>query len=175
MDRKWMIVTCFFSIVTFISSIICSSLIFYNEKNRTEINSEKVLATNTIYKNSTIIYDENNSIDFSNVSPGYTTTKKFSITNNNSNVIKYKIYWSDVVSTFEPDKLTYSLSCSNGEKTSGKSIPTEEEDYIIVDNAELKTNSTNNCSITISYTNNDEYLADQNRSFGGKYQIEIIE
>ena len=175
MDRKWMIVTCFFSIVTFISSIICSSLIFYNEKNRTEINSEKVLATNTIYKNSTIIYDENNSIDFSNVSPGYTTTKKFSITNNNSNVIKYKIYWSDVVSTFEPDKLIYSLSCSNGEKTSGKSIPTEEEDYIIVDNAELKTNSTNNCSITISYTNNDEYLADQNRSFGGKYQIEIIE
>ena len=174
MDRKWMIITCFFSIITFISSVICSSLIFYNEKNRTEINSEKVLASNTIYKNSSIIYNENNMIDFSNVTPGYTITRTFSITNNNSNSIKYKIYWSDIVSTFEVEKLTYSLSCSNGEKVANKQVPTKESEYSIIDEAEIKTNSTNNCSITIVYTNNDEYIQEQNRSFGGKYQIEII-
>ncbi len=175
MDRKWMIITCFFSIVTFISSVICSSLIFYNEKNRTEINSEKVLATNTVFKNSSIIYNENNMIDFSNVAPGYSTERKFSITNNNSNATKYRIYWSNIISTFETDKLTYSLSCSNGEKISNKQIPTTEEELNIIDETEIKTNSTNNCTITVTYTNNDEYIQEQNRSFGGKYQIEIIE
>jgi hypothetical protein len=175
MDRKWMIITCFFSIVTFISSIICSSLIFYNEKNRTEINSEKVLAANKVYKNSTVIYNENNSIDFSNVSSGYTVTRDFSITNNNSNPIKYSVMWSNIVSTFNSEKLTYSLSCSNGEKITNRQIPTKENEYDILKEAELKTNSTNNCTITINYADSDEFVEEQNQSFGGKYQVKIIE
>ena len=160
MDRKWMIVACFFSILTFISSIICSSLIFYNEKNRTEINSEKVLAANYIYKNSSIIYNESNTISFSNVSSGHTVSKTFSIVNNNSNLIKYKISWNNIVSSYEAEKLTYSLSCTNGEKISDRNIPLSEEEYTIIDQAEIKTNNTNNCTLTITYKD-DEPIIDE--------------
>ncbi|MBQ4030212.1 MAG: hypothetical protein II625_00540 [Bacilli bacterium] len=180
MDRKWMIVACFFSILTFISSIICSSLIFYNEKNRTEINSEKVLATNNIFKTSQIIYKQDSTINFSNVSDGYSVSRTFSVVNNNSNVIKYKVVWSNIVSSYDNQMLTYSLSCSNGEKVADKQIPSNDKEYTIIDNVEVKTNSTNNCTITINYSDKEELEEEQpeeptNRSFGGKYQVIIIE
>lgn len=175
-----MIVACFFSILTFISSVICSSLIFYNEKNRTEINSEKVLAANNIYKTSQIIYKQDSTINFSNVSNGYSTNRSFSITNNNSNSIKYKVVWSNIVSSYDTKNLTYSLSCSNGEKVTDKQIPSNDKEYTIIDNIEVKTNGTNNCTITINYKEDEPIEGEEqeepsNRSFGGKYQVIIIE
>lgn len=171
-----MIVACFFSILTFVSSIICSSLIFYNEKNRTEINSKEVLATNNIYKTSSIIYKQNNTINFANVNNGYSVTRNFSVTNIDSDSIKYKIVWENIVSTYDNDHLTYSLSCTNGEKITDAKIPTSEKEYTIIENIEVKTNNTNNCTITVNYKNESEAETGmvEEKSFGGKYQI-IIE
>ena len=184
MDRKWMIVACFFSILTFVCSVVCTSLIFYNEKNRTEINSEKVLASKDIYNSSSIIYNQNNSINISNISPGFTTSRSFSITNNNSNTIKYRIEWNNVVSTWgtsnteedpHPEELIYSLSCSNGEKVSNKQMPTNDNDNVILESLEVKTNTTNNCTLTITFKNigvDQDY--NLNKSFGGKYEVIVI-
>ena len=177
-----MIVACFFSILTFISSIVCSSLIFYNEKNRTEINSEKVLAANNIYKTSQIVYKQESTINFANVSNGYSVSRTFSVINSNSNTIKFKVVWVNIVSTYENQNLTYSLSCSNGEKVTDKQIPSTDKEYTIIDNVELKTNNIDNCTITINYKE-DEVVTEEeaqleeptNRSFGGKYQVIIIE
>ncbi len=185
MDKKWMILACFFSILTFITSVICSSLIFYNEKNRTEINSEQVLATKNIFKSSNIIYKQNNSVSITNVEPGFTMNKYFSITNNNSNTVKYKIEWSNVVSNWglateteeaHPEELVYSLSCSNGEKISSKQVPVDNKNNLIIDNIEVKTNNTNNCTLTITFIKNggnQDY--NKNKSFGGKYIVSVIE
>ena len=185
MDKKWMILACFFSILTFVTSVICSSLIFYNERNRTEINSEQVLATNNIINSSNIIYKQNNSISLSNINPGFTLNKNFSITNNNSNTIKYKVEWANIVSNWgvgsdieeaHPEELIYSLSCSNGEKVSNKQVPVDEKNNLIIDNLEVKTNNTNNCTLTIIFKNtggNQDY--NKNKSFGGKYIVSVIE
>ena len=62
MDKKLVTLVCFFSILTFISSTICSSLVFLNEKARTDANSNKVIATNNIYKSTSIIYNQNKTI-----------------------------------------------------------------------------------------------------------------
>lgn len=182
MDRKCMILTCIFSVLTLISSIICSSLVFYNEKARTEINSEEVLAANNIYKNSTIIYDQNNSIKLSGLEPGFSMQQSFSITNNNSNTIKYNIEWTSVVSTWaesteaRPEEFLYSLSCSNGEKVDNKKMPVSEKDYVILENLELKTNNTNTCTISITFLNTGlDQSYNLNKSFGGTYKILIKE
>ncbi len=177
-----MILITVFSVLTLISSIVCSSLVFYNEKARTEANSNKVLASNNIYKNSTIIYHQNNTLNISSPEPGYSTEQTFSITNNNSNTLKYKLVWENITSTWSsnvnntshPEEFIYNITCSNGENAS-KTMPVNNEDPIILDNLELKTNKSNECSIKISFINNGQDQSyNLNKSFSGTYKL-IIE
>ncbi len=180
MDKKLLILTCFFSMLTLISSIICSSLVFYNEQTRTELNSNQVLATSHNYINTSIVYNHNNTISLSGLNPGYNITQTFSITNNNSNAIKYNIEWSDVVTTWnsennglqpKPEEFVYNLVCSNGEKIENKRMPLTESDFVILKNLELKTNKSNDCTIKITFINTG---ADQsynlNKAFKGTYK-----
>ena len=185
MDRKCMILTCLFSVLTLISSIICSSLVFYNEKARTEINSEEVLAANNIYKNSTITYEQNNNVKLSGLTPGFSMQQSFSVTNNNSNTIKYNVEWTNVVSTWaentdgmqaRPEEFIYSISCSNGDKVENKKMPISEKDYMIFENVELKTNNTNTCTITITFLETGlDQTYNLGKSFGGTYKVLIKE
>ena len=180
-----MILTCLFSVLTLISSIICSSLVFYNEKARTEINSEEVLAANNIYKNSTIIYDQNNNLKLSGLTPGFSMQQTFSITNNNSNAIKYNLEWTNVTSTWaentnglqsRPEEFLYTVTCSNGEKVENKKMPVSEKDYIIFENLEIKTNKINTCTITITFLNTGvDQSYNLGKSFGGTYKIIVKE
>lgn len=179
MDKKWMILTCFFSILTLISSIICSCLVFYNEKARTDTNSNKVLANNYIYKSTSITYNQNNKLNLLNLNPGYNLEQTFSITNNNSNSLKYNIVWENITSNWNQspnnnEDFIYTLSCSNGEKIENQPMPTKET--TILENIELKTNKTNDCSITISFLNKgaNQYYS-PNNSFNGVYKVIIIE
>ena len=185
MEKRLLILTCFFSVLTLISSIICSSLIFYNEKAITEVNSNKVIASNNIYKSTSIIYNKNNTISLSGINPGYSLEQKFTISNNNSNTIKYNIEWKNVVSTWNvssnnmqvhPEEFIYSVSCTNGEKVENKTMPTSEKDYIILENLELKTNKTNECTIKILFLNKGvDQSYNSNKSFKGTYKVIVIE
>lgn len=176
-----MLLTCFFSVLTLISSIICSCLVFYNEKARTDVNSNKVLAANNIYKNTSIIYNQNNTLSLTNLNPGYTLEKTFSITNNNSNTIKYNLTWSNVTTTWNqnnshPEEFTYSIACTNGERVNNKQMPTSEEEFLILDDLELKTNKTNDCTITIKFINTGQDQSyNLNKTFTGKYKVNIKE
>ncbi len=185
MDKKWMILTCLFSVLTFVSSVICSCLVFYNEKARTEVNSSKVLAASNTYKSTTILYNQNNTLSLSSLSPGYSLEQTFSITNNNSNTIKYDIVWDNVTTTWNyssdginihPEEFVYSLTCSNGEKVESKKMPIEKKDYVVLNDLELKTNKSNDCTIKITFINNG---ADQsynlNKSFSGTYKVSVKE
>lgn len=185
MDKKWMILTCFFSVLTFISSIICSCLVFYNEKARTEINSNKVLATSNTYKSATILYNQNNYLSISGLIPGNTIEQSFSITNNNSNTIIYDIEWDNVTTTWNynndglashPEEFSYALTCSNGEKVENKVMPVDSNDYTIFSNLELKTNKSNECDIKITFINtgNDQSY-NLNKSFSGIYKVVVRE
>lgn len=184
MEKKVMILICFFSALTMISSVVSSSLIFYSEQARTEANSNKVLATNNIYKSTSIVYNQNNTFNLSGLSPGYTITNNFSITNNNSNTIKYRIEWNNVTSTWKdavdgithPEEFTYTLTCSNGEAVKETTMPTEKGPIVILDNLELKTNKTNECNLKVEFKNTGlDQSYNNNKSFRGTYKIVIIE
>lgn len=185
MDKKLVILVCFFSVLTLISSIICSSLVFFNEKARTEVNSNKVLANNNIYKSTSIIYNNDNTFNLSGLNPGYSVEHSFSILNNNSNTIKYNIEWSDIISTWHtsdpgyqahPEEFIYSLSCSNGEKVDNKQMPTSTKDNIILENLELKTNKSNDCKIRVTFKSTGlDQSYNLNKSFKGTYKFVIKE
>ena len=185
MDKKLVILVCFFSVLTLISSIICSSLVYLNETARTEANGNTVLATNNIYKSTSINYNQNNTLSFSSINPGYSITQSFNIINNNSNTIKYNIEWSNVVSTWNssadgqtahPEEFTYSLSCSNGEKVDSKQMPINNDNNIILENLELKTNKSNDCTITVTFKNTGmDQSYNYNKSFRGTYKVVIKE
>lgn len=184
MDKKITILVCFFSALTLISSVISSSLIFYSEQARTEANSNKVLATNNIYKSTSIVYNQNNTLNLSGLKPGNNLTYAFSISNNNSNAIKYRIEWNNVTSTWgdiiegvsHPEEFTYTLTCSNGEAVKQTTMPTKKETTIILDNLELKTNKTNECNLRIEFKNtNQDQSYNNNKSFRGTYKVVVIE
>lgn len=182
MDKRITILVCFFSVITLISSLVTSALIFYNEQARTEANSNKVLATNNVYKSTSIVYNQNNTFNLSELKPGYTTTHKFSITNNNSNTIKYRIEWSNVTSTWNeeingishPEEFVYTLTCSNGENKKTTIMPTK--NGTILTDLEIKTNKTNECSLKVEFINTGlDQSYNNSRSFRGTYRIIVEE
>ena len=186
MGKKWMILLCSFSVLTLISSVLCTSLVYFSEQARTDINSKEVVAANNIYKSLSINYDENNTLTLTDLNPGEKITKTFSITNNNSNTINYSIVWNNVSSTWNtgnnyqtahPEEFIYSLTCSNGEKIENKQMPlADDEDKTIIKNLELKTNKTNDCSITINFVSIDgDQSYNFNKSFGGTYKVIVEE
>lgn len=180
MDKRMMILVSFFSVATFISSIITSCLVFYNEKARTDINSNKVIANADIYKSSSINYYNNNKLNLSNLEPGANIVQKFSITNNNSNQITYNIEWNNISSDWDnggkPEELIYSISCTDGQKITNKQMPTEDSDVIILDNQELKTNKTNECTMTVNFkSTGQDQSYNLNKTFKGEYKIVIKE
>lgn len=67
MEKKMVILVGFFSVLTLVSSVITSSLVFFNEKARTEANSNKVLIEEGIYKNTSINYERNNTLNLSDL------------------------------------------------------------------------------------------------------------
>lgn len=185
MDKKLVILICFFSVLTLISSIICSSLVYLNETARTEANGNAVLAVNNTYKKASINYNQNNTLNLSGLQPGYSVTQNFNIVNNNSNTIKYNIEWTNVVSTWNnandgqtahPEEFTYSLTCTNGEKVESKQMPISNDNNIILENLELKTNKTNECTITVVFKNTGlDQSYNYYKSFRGTYKVVVKE
>lgn len=176
MDKKWMILIGFLSIITLISSITSSSLVFLNDEAKTEANSQKVLANNNIYKNISINYERSNNIRLSSIQPGYSLEQKFTIDNNGSSTINYNIEWKNISSTWntgKPDEFTYQLSCTNGENKK-ESMPVNNDNNIIFENLELVGNSSNNCTIKISFANTGQDQSyNLDKTFGGTYKVVI--
>ena len=186
MNNKWILLAVFFSVVTLISSVICTILVYNSEKNKTEVNSNQIIATNKVYRSTSIVYLQDNNLKLSGLEPGYNLVQTFTITNNNSNTIKYDIEWYSVSSTWNtpteeynevhPEEFVYKVTCTNGEKTEIKQMPITNDDYEILKNLELKTNKTNECTITITFVQKEnEQLYNLNKSFGGTYIVRVKE
>ena len=186
MKNKWILLAVFFSVVTLISSLTCTVLVYNSEKNKTEVNSNQIIATNKIYKSTSIVYYQDNNLKLSGLEPGYTRSQTFTITNNNSNTIKYDIEWIGVSSTWNteseeynevhPEEFVYKVTCTNGEKTETREMPIIDKDYEILKDLELKTNKTNECTITITFQQKDrDQSYNLNKSFGGTYIVKVKE
>jgi hypothetical protein len=180
MAKKWMVVLCVFSVLTFLCSLVSAITIIVNENARTELNSTEVLASNNTYKSTSIIYDQSNELYLLNLSPGYSQSNTFTITNNHSSEIKYSIKWYNVTSNWSegghPEEFTYSVTCTNGEQATGKTMPSANEDLTIIEDLELKTNKSNTCTMTISFTSTGlDQSYNLNKTFKGTYKIVVKE
>ena len=175
MAKKWMIILCLFSVLTFICSLISSITIIVNENARTELNSKEVLASSNIYKSTSITYNQSNELNLINLVPGQQITQTFTITNNFSNSTIYSIKWYNVVSNWNephPEELVYSLSCTNGEQLQETVMPTTNDNLTILENLELKTNKSNTCTITITFKSTGlDQSYNFNKSFKGTYKV----
>lgn len=185
MNKKWLVTFVIFSVLTFIISSITCSLTFYSDKKHTKINSDRILVDNGIIKNSLITYYESNTISLNNISPGYTKTYKFDISNINSNEISYDIEWNNINSTWNiqnqdygshPEEFVYSLSCLDGIYIDNTTMPFNDKNSKIIENQKLKSNTTNECELTILFKNtgNDQSY-NSNKSFTGEYKVNIKE
>ena len=97
MGKNSMILILSFSVLTFITSLICTLVIINNENARTEMNSNKVIAKKNTYISSYITYKESNTFTINNLRPGDTIYKNFVITNNSSKETKYNVYWENII------------------------------------------------------------------------------
>lgn len=185
MDKKVMLLISVFSLVTLISSIVCTSLIYFNEKDRTEINGNSVVASKSTYISTSIVYEDNNNLNISSLMPGNNITQSFSITNNNSNTIKYSIKWQNITSTWKdssefqiahPEEFVYHLNCTNGEVINNKQMPINNDDEYILRDLELKTNQVNTCTIRFEFVNREiDQSYNFNKQFGGTYKVIVEE
>ena len=177
MGKKWLILICSFSILTFISSIINIFIISNIDNTKSEINSNTLISNGSNYQNTIITYYTDNNITLTDLNPGDKITKTFTISNENSNSLKYKIVWQNITSNWQendskPEEFSYSLSCTKGEKVT-KQMPLTDE--LIIDNLELKTNETNNCTLIIEFlkTSDETQAYNLNKTFTGMYLVQI--
>lgn len=183
MGKKWSILLCIFSMLTFMCSISYNIFLISNDKNRTELNSSTVLASNNIYNKVYINYESNNHLTLFNYLPSQSYSQTFTITNNNTKDITYSIIWENVTSTWgvnqydnsliHPEEFIYSLNCSDG-NTITKEMPINNDNNIILDNISLKSNSINTCTIYIEFTQLEKDQSyNYNKNFEGTYRVVI--
>lgn len=180
-----MLVISFFSVLTFIFAATSCAFVFYSEKIHTKINGDSVVATNNIYKSTSVIYNGSNNVNLSDLNPGDTRNYTFEITNNNSNTIKYEIKWENVSSNWHiltnsaiethPEEFVYSLTCTDGKSLVNQQMPTTDSPFIL-EGAELKTNATNTCNLTITFIKKEiDQSYNLSKSFGGTYKVIVKE
>lgn len=183
MGKKWSILLCIFSMLTFISSITYNVFLISNDKNRTELNSNSVLASNNTYNKVYINYEYDNHFNLTNLLPTQSISKSFSITNNNTKEIMSSIIWENVKSNWgtnqydsslvHPEELVYELNCSDGTIIT-KQMPINNEDNIILDNLKIKSNSINTCTIKVEFIQKEtDQSYNYDKNFEGTYKVVI--
>lgn len=183
MGKKWLILLCIFSMLTFISSITYNVFLISNDKNRTELNSNSVLASNNIYNKIYINYEYDNHLYLTNLLPTQSISNTFTITNNNTKEITYSIIWENVQSNWgtneydssliHPEEFIYSLNCSDGNTVTNQ-MPINNDNNIILDNLKLKTNSINTCVLKIEFIQKGTDQAyNLDKHFEGTYKVVI--
>ena len=177
MSKKLVIFISVFSILTFISSIICTSLVYLNESARTSINSKEVLANSNNFKSISITYDTKNEIDINDLNQNKTIRKNFKITNHNSDDLTLSLKWMNVdTDWYQIDEtrgerknvFNYSISCNGTNIIENKEMPKNNEEN--TSQIKLKSNKENECYIDINFqTENDIYMTP--KRFKGTFKI----
>lgn len=183
MGKKWLILLCIFSVLTFISSITYNVFLISNDKNITELNSNSVLASNNTYNKIYINYEYDNHLYLTNLLPTQSISNNFTITNNNTKEITYSILWENIKSNWgtnqydssliHPEELVYSLNCTDGSVVTNQ-MPINNDNNVILDNLKLKTNSINNCVLKVEFIRKEtDQSYNFDKSFEGTYKVVI--
>ena len=113
-------------------------------------------AVNTVTTGSMAIsYTDGSEVLLSNMIPGDSLTKTFSIKNTGNVTTSYNIYFLDVLNTFvNQQDLAYTLTSDNGYNASSDTqIP--DDDAMIANKQSIAPNTTSNYTLTIKFLNKD--------------------
>ncbi len=125
---------------------------------------------NLVAKNVSITFNDTSIIANGVVSPGWNTTKTFTITNNSKEEYKYNISIKDLINTFVTEGyLQYKITSTNGyNMTEFKDIPKSSapKDTILAYSVSIPVGVTQNYTIEFKYANDES--VDQSDDMGRK-------
>ena len=125
---------------------------------------------NLVAKNVAITFNDTSIIANGVVSPGWNTTKTFTITNNSKEEYKYNISIKDLINTFVTEGyLQYKITSTNGyNMTEFKDIPKSSapKDTILAYSVSIPVGVTQNYTIEFKYSNDES--VDQSDDMGKK-------
>ena len=127
-----------------------------------------------------IFTDSDGSISGSNIEPGWTTSKKFTVTNKSNETYKYNIVIQDLVNTFVTEGyLQYKITSTNSgyNMAEFKDVPKSSTvtDKVLAYSASIDVGVTQTYTIEFIYRNDEsvDQNVDQNKELSGKLFISI--
>ena len=158
-------------VTTLIIIVFSSSLAFF---------AAKVVGTpkdiNLVAKNVSIKLTNGGLIGDAVISPGWSKTNTFTVTNNSKESFRYNIIIKDYINTFETvGNLQYKITSTNGYNMSDfEELPksTENRDLVLAYNISIDKDTTQNYTVEIKYINSEEdQSADMGKTLGGTLYI----
>lgn len=127
-----------------------------------------------------ITYNETKNIESTDITPNWSSTKVFSVTNTGEEDTSYGIYWGNVVNTLvNKQYLVYTIvGTGNNAYTNNNEVqfPSTSGDYIAT-NIPIKSGETHNYVLTLKYINDVSYdqSDDMGTNFSASVEIETYE
>ncbi len=120
--------------------------------------------------------DGNGTISGSYITPGWTGSDTFTITNTGSDTTNYVIRFTNITNTFSVyGSITYDLSCNNGVSLSNKVLPTA-SGVVVTGPISINVNAIHSCTISASYEDISgvDQLVDSGANFSFTVEIEGV-
>ncbi|MBO5138960.1 MAG: hypothetical protein J6B89_04940 [Bacilli bacterium] len=153
-------------IVLLILAIIGASYAFYSATVKENNKTQTVIKTNEL----TIVYTGTEEINVSDIVPGDSFTKKFTVENTSNIPVTYNIYIEGITNEFN-EALVYTLKDKDGEVIAEEVLPSTnaEKTYLITD-IEIDSSELKEYEMTIEFKYSDE---DQNKLQGKSFNATL--
>ena len=158
-------ITIIISAMVLLILVAGASYAYYSATVKENNKTETVIKTNELE----IVYTGTEEINVSDIVPGDSFTKKFTVENTSNVPVTYNIYLEDVTNEFNED-LIYSLKDKDGEVITEEVLPsTSDKTYLITD-IEIDSNELKEYEMAIEFKYSDK---DQNKLQGKTFNATL--
>jgi hypothetical protein len=160
----------YISISMLVLFIIIGVSFAYFRAQTTNNENSTTIATRSIYLEITFA-DGTPVISGTDIAPGWSATKSFTVTNTGEGTAFYSLKIFDIANTYVAEGIKYSIASSDGGQNISKSVlPTV--DTVLEGNNRIITGATHHYTITVYYDNLDvNQVSDMGKSFSFKVGI----
>ena len=169
-DKKPNIIAIIGAVILLVLAVIGLSYAFFNAFIKGSETDTTIEGTGA--KLSLIYTDGKSVITSSNIMPGWSATKTFTVTNNGEGTAYYKLNISNITNEFVPGGLTFSITSNDGGATIAE-MPVGTENRTISDTITIEASKTHTYTITAKYINLDvDQIPDLGKPFSYTIGIE---
>ena len=169
-DKKPNIIAIIGAVILLVLAVIGLSYAFFSAFIKGSETDTTIEGTGA--KLSLIYTDGKSVITSSNIMPGWSATKTFTVTNNGEGTAYYKLNISNITNEFVTGGLTFSITSNDGGATIAE-MPVGTENRTISDTITIEVSKTHSYTITAKYINLDvDQIPDLGKSFSYTIGIE---